>query len=68
MELGTQIKIAAMIVHADEYMDTGEGFDLNTFKSMLGLPDVQAWLCSMEKQCFLPLRRDGKKYSQEPTP
>jgi hypothetical protein len=49
-------------------MDTGEGFDLDTFKSMLGLPDVQAWLCSMEKQCFLPLRRDGKKYSQEPTP
>lgn len=64
MELGLQIKLASLVIHAHEFIDTGHHFDSEAFKGLLSLPDVKDFLADMEKKGFTPLRRDGLKYAQ----
>ena len=53
----TLVKLGSAIVHADEYVATGYGVDLDVFCQLLSDPDVQAWLTLMRSGAFLPVKR-----------
>ena len=53
-----EIRLASIIVHLIEYIDTGELFDLHAADALIGdlVPDV---LQPMHEMALLPLRRDN---------
>lgn len=61
------IKLASIVVHADELIDENcrNDFDINAIRGLLADPDVRQILSEMDACALLPLRRDGKKYTKE---
>ncbi len=45
-------------VHYQEYIDTGESFDLDIAHICIKAPSLQRWL--RKNAVLLPIRRDGK--------
>lgn len=45
-------------VHYQEYIDTGEPFDLDTAKALQRAPSLAKWM--RKYAVMMPLRRDGK--------
>lgn len=56
--IATLVKIGSLVVHAEEFMSpTGHEFDKTAFKTLITDPDVVAWIASMTKAGFLPVKR-----------
>lgn len=52
------VKLGSLIVHFDEgTSNNGHPFDQAAIESLLGDPEVQQWLISMQKMAFLPMKR-----------
>lgn len=64
--LQTLANIGAALVHADEYIDgnAGHAMDAIAFKVNLTDTGVKAFLSYLDAQALLPIRRDGKRYTE----
>jgi len=51
------IKLFSALIHAEEYIETGNGFDLATFQSMMADPDIKELRADLEAQALLPVKR-----------
>lgn len=54
---GLLAKLAAAIVHAEDYSARGHGFDLQRFRTSVEDPEVQDWLAAMTKLGMAPVKR-----------
>lgn len=51
-------KLGSIIVHADELMSpSGHSFDKHALASVLGDPEVAAWLKAMDDLALIPKKR-----------
>jgi len=52
-------KLASLIVHQDEYIDTNEPADLMAAEGVRNHPDVKEWLLDMKRLGLAPVKRYG---------
>jgi predicted RNase H-like HicB family nuclease len=64
MNIQTLIKLASIIVHADEFINSNQGHqnDKEAINALLKEEDVKLFLSHLDKQSLLPVRRDGVRY------
>ena len=52
------VKLGSLAVHIEEMLsEKGHRFDMSAIESILGDPEVKAWLKEMGKMALLPVRR-----------
>lgn len=59
MPVALQAKIASVVVHADEWLDTGHPFDHEALSAAVRDPEVQAWIERLG--ALAPVRRQPKQ-------
>lgn len=51
------IKLMSLAVHAEEYVETGEGFDRHAIMGLLNDPEIVAMRAEMDALALLPVKR-----------
>ena len=57
---GVLIALGSIIVHYEEFLETGELLDKTVVDSLRNQPDVKEWFDEMNQATFLPLKREKK--------
>ncbi len=57
MSLSTAAKVGSILVHVEEVMEDGHGFDVIAMRSLLNDVEVQRFLTALRKMTLLPLKR-----------
>lgn len=52
------IALGSIIIHYEEFLETGESLDKTVIDSLRNQPEVKEWFDEMNKATFLPLKRD----------
>lgn len=56
LSMGLMVKLASLVVHCQEGIDTGELFDAAAVKALVHDVEVQAWLDGIDP-VLLPVKR-----------
>lgn len=51
------VKLGSAIVHAEEFIETGEPLDRAAFQGILDDPEFKEWRRKMESMSLLPVKR-----------
>ena len=60
IKLSTLVKLGSIIVHLEEYAETGEPLDLDSAQTLMADPEVLETMGTLRAQALLPLKRADK--------
>lgn len=58
--LALLVKLGALVIHAEEFLETGEQIDLTDFQVGMRDPEVAAWIEQGVEAALLPVKRSRR--------